>query len=44
MATHAGEKVDSWEKGSGNVVWPSEDELDEAPEIGYQHFPKDDDN
>lgn len=40
-ATHAGEKVDSWKKASGDVVWPSEDELEEAPEIGYGHFPED---
>ncbi|PLN74589.1 hypothetical protein BDW42DRAFT_181986 [Aspergillus taichungensis] len=36
-ATHAGEKLDSWKKGDGNAVWPSEEELEAAPEIGYGH-------
>lgn len=40
-ATHAGEKSDSWVKSSGQVVWPSEDELDVAPEIGYSHLETD---
>lgn len=39
-STHAGEKVDTWVKSSGDVVWPPEEELDEAPEIGYGHFPE----
>ncbi|RAL03518.1 uncharacterized protein BO80DRAFT_376556, partial [Aspergillus ibericus CBS 121593] len=42
-STHAGEKPDTWEKSSGSIVWPSVEELEEAPEIGYGHFPEDDD-
>ncbi|KAB8201511.1 hypothetical protein BDV34DRAFT_229271 [Aspergillus parasiticus] len=30
--------------GNGKVVWPSEEELDVAPEIGYGHFPETGDN
>jgi hypothetical protein len=37
-ATHAPEKPDSTEKRSGHEVWPSADELWEAPEIGYGHL------
>ncbi|PYI01808.1 hypothetical protein BO78DRAFT_352848 [Aspergillus sclerotiicarbonarius CBS 121057] len=40
-STHAGEKADSSKKSSGGVVWPSEEQLEEAPEIGYGHFPED---
>ncbi|OJZ86476.1 hypothetical protein ASPFODRAFT_134323 [Aspergillus luchuensis CBS 106.47] len=32
-STHAGEKVDTWVKSSGDIVY-------EAPEIGYGHFPE----
>ncbi|GAT24199.1 hypothetical protein RIB2604_01800240 [Aspergillus luchuensis] len=28
-----------WTPG-GDIVWPPEEELDEAPEIGYGHFPE----
>lgn len=38
-ATHEGEKLDSVLKSNGKPVWPSENELDVAPEIGYGHFP-----
>ncbi|XRM48690.1 hypothetical protein ABZX51_011605 [Aspergillus tubingensis] len=37
-STHVGEKVDTWVKKSGGIVWPPEEELDEAPQIGYGHF------
>lgn len=39
QATHSGVKPDSHLKSSGKPVWPSEMELDVAPEIGYGHFP-----
>lgn len=41
QVTHAEEKVDSWEKSNGKVVWPFEEDLEIAPEIGYGHFPED---
>ena len=41
-APHAGEKPDLTPKGDCGVVWPSDDELTEAPEIGYGHLPGDD--
>ncbi|OAL68319.1 hypothetical protein A7C99_0258 [Trichophyton rubrum] len=41
-AAHAGEKVDTWEKRTGGIVWPPAEDLEEAPEIGYGHFPQDD--
>ncbi|POR37539.1 hypothetical protein TPAR_02266 [Tolypocladium paradoxum] len=39
-ATHAGEKPDSTKKKNKNrtAVWPSEDKLYAAPEIGYGHW------
>jgi hypothetical protein len=39
-ATHAGEKPDSTKKKSKGrtAVWPSEDQLYAAPEIGYGHL------
>lgn len=39
QATHSGAKSDSHLKSNGKPVWPSEMELDVAPEIGYGHFP-----
>jgi hypothetical protein len=39
QATHSGEKRDSHLKSNGKPVWPPEEELDIAPEIGYGHFP-----
>ncbi|CAI7574126.1 unnamed protein product [Penicillium glandicola] len=38
-ATHSNPKLDSHLKSNGKPVWPSEAELDVAPEIGYGHFP-----
>ncbi|OJJ51294.1 hypothetical protein ASPZODRAFT_12132 [Penicilliopsis zonata CBS 506.65] len=38
-STHAGTKPDSVLKMNGKPVWPSEDELEVAPEIGYGHIP-----
>jgi len=38
QATHSGEKLDSHLKSNGKPVWPSEEVLDVAPEIGYGHF------
>lgn len=37
-ATHTGEKSDLTKRRKGKVVWPSSDQLEEAPEIGYGHF------
>ncbi|KAK0631595.1 hypothetical protein B0T14DRAFT_5183 [Immersiella caudata] len=37
-ATHAEEKADATMKASGKAVWPGEDSLWEAPEIGYGHI------
>lgn len=37
-ATHHDEKPDLTKKGNRQVVWPSEDSLAIAPEIGYGHF------
>ena len=37
-ASHNAEKADSLLKGNGQPVWPSDDQLKEAPEIGYGHF------
>ena len=37
-STHEGEKPDSTLKRNGQSVWPSEDELELAPEIGYSHL------
>ncbi|EHA19810.1 hypothetical protein ASPNIDRAFT_39238 [Aspergillus niger ATCC 1015] len=40
-ATHAGEKPDSAKRQQGRkTVWPSDEELVTAPEIGYGHFPE----
>ncbi|KAK9238401.1 hypothetical protein V1525DRAFT_387647 [Lipomyces kononenkoae] len=39
QATHAGEKPDSHLRIRGKPVWPSEEELEVAPEIAYGHFP-----
>ncbi|KAJ5475335.1 hypothetical protein N7539_008401 [Penicillium diatomitis] len=39
-ATHTGEKSDSARRQQGKkTVWPSENELEAAPEIGYSHLP-----
>jgi hypothetical protein len=39
-ATHAGEKTDSAKRQQGKkTVWPSENELEAVPEIGYGHLP-----
>ncbi|KYK56455.1 hypothetical protein DCS_03455 [Drechmeria coniospora] len=43
-ATHAREKADGTMKSSGGLVWPPENELYAAPEIGYGHFPQDDES
>ncbi|KAK2765451.1 hypothetical protein FQN54_008304 [Arachnomyces sp. PD_36] len=37
-ATHDPEKADAMTKSNGQPVWPSEDKLKEAPEIGYGHL------
>lgn len=38
-ATHAGEKADSARRQRGKkTVWPSENELEAVPEIGYSHL------
>lgn len=37
-ATHHEEKPDSTMKRNRQPVWPSEDNLVAAPEIGYGHF------
>lgn len=37
-STHAGTKSDSMPKKNGKPVWPSENELEVAPEIGYGHI------
>lgn len=42
QATHDPAKADSVLRGNGKPVWPSEDQLKEAPEIGYGHFTEDD--
>lgn len=40
--THTGEKSDSVKRQQGKkTVWPSENELETVPEIGYSHLPKD---
>ncbi|KAE8166058.1 hypothetical protein BDV40DRAFT_296870 [Aspergillus tamarii] len=38
-ATHHDEKPDSTRKKRGGAVWPSDNSLAIAPEIGYGHFP-----
>lgn len=39
-AAHAGEKKDSAKRQQGKkTVWPSENELEAVPEIGYGHLP-----
>jgi hypothetical protein len=39
-ATHDGEKADLAKRQQGKkTVWPSEEELKAAPEIGYSHLP-----
>lgn len=43
-STHAGTKFDSVLKRNGKPVWPSEDELEVAPEIGYGHIPSSENN
>ncbi|KAJ9256503.1 hypothetical protein DTO207G8_2506 [Paecilomyces variotii] len=40
-ATHAGEKADSTKRQKGKEVWPSENELEVVPAVGYVHFPSD---
>ncbi|EDP50770.1 hypothetical protein KXV70_001074 [Aspergillus fumigatus] len=37
-STHAGVKSDSVLKRNGKPVWPAENELEVAPEIGYGHL------
>ena len=39
-STHAGDKPDSVKRrySKGASVWPGPEELDKAPEIGYDHF------
>ncbi|KAM0278421.1 hypothetical protein ACHAQH_005176 [Verticillium albo-atrum] len=37
-ATHASEKPDSTLKRNGKEVWPDNDEIWEAPEVGYGHL------
>ncbi|KAB8267702.1 hypothetical protein BDV30DRAFT_219586 [Aspergillus minisclerotigenes] len=37
-ATHHNEKPDSTKKRNRQAVWPSEENLEIAPEIGYGHF------
>ncbi|OJJ43520.1 hypothetical protein ASPZODRAFT_161467 [Penicilliopsis zonata CBS 506.65] len=41
-STHAGDKPDSVKRrfAKKSSVWPGPAELDEAPEIGYGHFPQ----
>ncbi|KAL4981355.1 hypothetical protein BDW68DRAFT_196640 [Aspergillus falconensis] len=40
-ATHAGEKADTAKRQQGKkTVWPSENELEAVPEIGYGHLPR----
>ncbi|KAI9932287.1 hypothetical protein MW887_009799 [Aspergillus wentii] len=39
MSTHVAEKADATIKGNGMAVWPSEDILEVAPEVGYSHLP-----
>ncbi|KAI0399363.1 hypothetical protein F4802DRAFT_610950 [Xylaria palmicola] len=39
-ATHAPAKPDSIPNGRGNPIWPSPEDLWEAPEVGYGHMPE----
>jgi hypothetical protein len=39
QATHEGEKMDSFLKTNGKPVWPAEEQLEVAPDVGYGHFP-----
>ncbi|EGP82811.1 uncharacterized protein MYCGRDRAFT_51365 [Zymoseptoria tritici IPO323] len=38
-ATHAAEKPDSTKKGNKKPVWPDDEDLWEAPDVGYGHLP-----
>lgn len=38
--THAGVKADSVKRRGGKPVWPLDNELDVAPNVGYSHIPE----
>ncbi|KAM4064709.1 hypothetical protein HRG_004930 [Hirsutella rhossiliensis] len=38
-ATHAAEKADSTVKGNKKPAWPQDEDLWEAPDVGYGHMP-----